>query len=64
MEMAMRLGDVVGFVQVNLFDGGFHVEVFIKDDRIEGGAITHLGAGVAAKRWFSFWYSVHPFGAR
>uniref|UniRef100_A0A915JHU7 Uncharacterized protein n=1 Tax=Romanomermis culicivorax TaxID=13658 RepID=A0A915JHU7_ROMCU len=57
----MRLGRVVGFVNIDLFNSGFHVEVFIKDDRAEGEVVTHVGTRVTAKRRLSFRYSVHPF---
>uniref|UniRef100_A0A915K0G6 Uncharacterized protein n=1 Tax=Romanomermis culicivorax TaxID=13658 RepID=A0A915K0G6_ROMCU len=32
MKPAMRFGSVVGFVNIDLFNSGFHVEVIIKDD--------------------------------
>uniref|UniRef100_A0A915J4H7 Uncharacterized protein n=1 Tax=Romanomermis culicivorax TaxID=13658 RepID=A0A915J4H7_ROMCU len=61
VKPAMRLGDVVGFVHVNLFNGGFHAVIFVKDDWDEGESITHVGAGIPVKGGLPFRDSVHPF---
>uniref|UniRef100_A0A915J1T8 Uncharacterized protein n=1 Tax=Romanomermis culicivorax TaxID=13658 RepID=A0A915J1T8_ROMCU len=35
--MAMVIGRVVRFVDIDLFNGGFHLEILVKDDGVKAG---------------------------
>uniref|UniRef100_A0A915IPE7 Uncharacterized protein n=1 Tax=Romanomermis culicivorax TaxID=13658 RepID=A0A915IPE7_ROMCU len=60
MKPAMRLFNVIGFVNVNLFDSWFHVEIFIEDVWAEGESVTNVCARIAVEGGLSFRDSIHP----
>uniref|UniRef100_A0A915J5T7 Uncharacterized protein n=1 Tax=Romanomermis culicivorax TaxID=13658 RepID=A0A915J5T7_ROMCU len=60
MKTAMGIGCIVRFVDIDLFYVGFHVEIFIEDDRVQSKPVADVGSGITCKRGLSLWYSVHP----
>uniref|UniRef100_A0A915HJ04 Uncharacterized protein n=1 Tax=Romanomermis culicivorax TaxID=13658 RepID=A0A915HJ04_ROMCU len=60
VKTAMGIGHVVRFVDINLFNGRFHLEIFVEDDGGKGERVTDVGSWFACKRGLSYRYSIHP----
>uniref|UniRef100_A0A915IYM0 Uncharacterized protein n=1 Tax=Romanomermis culicivorax TaxID=13658 RepID=A0A915IYM0_ROMCU len=46
MKPSMWLGGVIGFIDVNLLNGGFYVEIFVEKDRAKGESITQASKAI------------------
>uniref|UniRef100_A0A915IK28 Uncharacterized protein n=1 Tax=Romanomermis culicivorax TaxID=13658 RepID=A0A915IK28_ROMCU len=60
--MAMGICRVVRFIDIDLFYGGFHVELLVKDEQALSEPVADVKSGFACERWLLLRYSVHPIG--